>query len=543
MLLSKLRKFEQDERGSVLAFVVIMFVFMILAAGMAVDFIRHETARADLQNALDRGVLAAAAFNQNYVDQIGDVSDDGELDDEYQALVEEYMKSRAFGANPVVDVDYTETMTEKRVAATATYDMRTYFLRIMGINSMRVPAVSIAKQSRNEIEISLVLDISGSMFNPDNSVTYTPKDDDGADLPEVTETRVTILKREAQAFVTNVMAGDTTADKRRRTFNLVPYSHQVSMSPEMAAKFTNMVGPNADGKHDLSYCVDFANSDYTQRAINSTDAIKQYQHFKWMNTQAHTEARAVNSCSGPENNIMPVSNDEAAINLRIANMGEENLTSVYMGVKWGVAMLDPGMRPVIDGLITDGVVPNLFSGLPRDYNPADVVKVVVVMSDGRNTWLPRMDDADYLGPVGTLGSHNYWKDNRPNRANEDGNNIGSRCTESAEGDAEVYPVNNIACNNTEGEFLTFNGVNTIDDSGDSIRRGDARLFEICKAARAESIVIYSIGFLAGSDANRALLECAGTSTRFFNATAENLQESFDAIADDIEKLKLTSSSS
>ncbi|MEM9780050.1 MAG: Tad domain-containing protein, partial [Pseudomonadota bacterium] len=78
----KLKKFEEDERGSVLAFVVVMFVFMILAAGMAVDFIRHETARADLQNALDRGVLAAAAFNQQYIDQIGDVSGDGDLTDE-----------------------------------------------------------------------------------------------------------------------------------------------------------------------------------------------------------------------------------------------------------------------------------------------------------------------------------------------------------------------------------------------------------------------------------------------------------------------------
>ena len=407
MLLMKLKKFEEDERGSVLAFVVVMFVFMILAAGMAVDFIRHETARADLQNALDRGVLAAAAFNQQYIDQIGDVSGDGDLTDEYQALVEEYMKARSFGADPIVNVTFTDTLTTKSVSATAQYDMKTYFLRIMGINSMRVPAQAGALQTRNEIEISLVLDVSGSMFNPDNSVTYTPKDADGYNLPSVTETRIEILKREAQKFVTNVMAGDTTIDKRRRTINLVPYSHQVAMSPNMASRFTQLAGPNeTDGVHDLSYCLDFQTADYTSTAIDPLTAKVQYQHFIRLNNQAHTESRQVFSCSSAENQIMAVSNDASALNTRIQAMGEENLTSVYMGVKWGVAMLDPAMQPVITGLISDNLVPGLFAGLPRAYDPSSVVKVVVVMSDGANTWLPRMDDADYLGPNAGLTSHN-----------------------------------------------------------------------------------------------------------------------------------------
>ncbi len=61
----KLRcSFIQDECGGITIFVLILSVLMLVAGGMAVDFQRQELARADLQNALDRGVLAATDSNQ-----------------------------------------------------------------------------------------------------------------------------------------------------------------------------------------------------------------------------------------------------------------------------------------------------------------------------------------------------------------------------------------------------------------------------------------------------------------------------------------------
>ncbi|MEO1315188.1 MAG: pilus assembly protein TadG-related protein, partial [Pseudomonadota bacterium] len=65
---------------------------MALAIGMAVDFMRHEMARADLQNALDRCTIAAAALSQRAaieVDADGDgtfdVLTDEEIEQNYQS--------------------------------------------------------------------------------------------------------------------------------------------------------------------------------------------------------------------------------------------------------------------------------------------------------------------------------------------------------------------------------------------------------------------------------------------------------------------------
>ncbi|MEL6775477.1 MAG: Tad domain-containing protein, partial [Pseudomonadota bacterium] len=53
------KSFLKDESGALVLFVLALLLFTMLFAGMAVDYIRHENARADLQNALDRGILAA----------------------------------------------------------------------------------------------------------------------------------------------------------------------------------------------------------------------------------------------------------------------------------------------------------------------------------------------------------------------------------------------------------------------------------------------------------------------------------------------------
>ena len=51
--------FLRDEDGAILPFTLLMFLIMVVATGMAVDYMRHETLRAELQNGLDRGLLAA----------------------------------------------------------------------------------------------------------------------------------------------------------------------------------------------------------------------------------------------------------------------------------------------------------------------------------------------------------------------------------------------------------------------------------------------------------------------------------------------------
>ncbi|MEM8788603.1 MAG: pilus assembly protein TadG-related protein [Pseudomonadota bacterium] len=581
--LQRADRFSQDEDGGILAFVLVLFIVMVVGSGMAVDFMRHETARADLQNALDRGVLAAAALSQTAV-----VDDDGDgaLFDEYEELIGDYMDSRSFITPMTLTVDEKrtiETLNSRAVAAEATYNLKTFFLRIIGLDTMKVTAFSEAKQARNDIEISLVLDISGSMFNPDNSITTQQvvpgtEDQEPPQTQPVPELRATIMKREAKNFVKLILDADTSPLKNRRSINLVPYSHQVALLPSMAASYA------WDGDvHNFSYCADFDAADYGSVAVNPNVSITRFQQFRlgW-----NRSSQRVYTCSRSGNEILPAQGDVTALQNAIDALSEEWLTSVYQGMKWGAAMLDPTARPVITNLLGDpaagAVVDNKFAGLPRDYGGQNMLKVVVLMSDGKNTWMPRLRD-DIYGASFNVGGiiqteSEFWAERDPRGVYTVSNGRGGQrwrktsetyqgntTCDNAEAQADVVPgFRNYGegCANTFGSLTTYDsnnsfsitgvdadgGVSEIRASktqfasttglGSTITQGDARLYEICEAAKAQGIVVYTIGFEAEASANRALYECA-SGERFYAATGINLGEVFVAIAEDIEQLKLT----
>ena len=60
-------------------------------------------------------------------------------------------------------------------------------------------------------------------------------------------------------------------------------------------------------------------------------------------------------------------------------------TSIDIGTKWGTALLDPSTSSVLSNLIASNDVHGDFAGRPYAYGENNVLKVLVVMSDGQNT--------------------------------------------------------------------------------------------------------------------------------------------------------------
>lgn len=535
---SSFDRFARNERGGILLFVLALFLLMALAIGMAVDFMRHEMARADLQNALDRGTLAAASITQKAATEV-DADDDGtwdtlsdaEIEANYKNLVADYMKSRSvFPATLELNVDWEEVGNEKTITADASYSLPTSFLMLAGKSELRVQANSFASQTFNDVEISLIFDVSGSMY--DNNVIV-----DG-----VERTRMAQAKIDAQSFVTDVFTRDTLGDQV--SMSLVPYSSKVSIPAGMAAAYNIKPAAGATVLYSDQYCVNFVPADFRSRSITTTEALYQYPMFNVTNS-------GVESCPQTNNAIVPLSRDAGTINTAIQGITRENWTAVYEGVKWGTALLDPVTRDAQPTFQTNGVVAANAANLPQDYS-SSVIKVLVVMSDGRNTQTPTLLEGQYTkkadGSPVEGEPHDYWRNRRPSRyTNTDGWTCGGR----GSGTGEVYLYSNSCDVNASSGGADF-GVN-LDDLSDStvvqyedlsaVNEPDALLYEICDRAKDVGIIIYTIAFeiTPGSRGARALKECATSDDKAYEVGGYNLDEAFDAIVADISNLKLSAS--
>lgn len=193
LLRHRLLRFHRDEEGSLSIFSLFIFVAMFIAGGMAVDFMRYESERAIMQSTLDSAVLAAADLDQ-------------ELD--AKAVVLDYF-ARSGIPEDRVRVEVEQNLNGREVSARASVDMDTFFIHMVGVDELDVVASGAAREIIPHVEISLVLDISGSMrFGG----------------------RMDNLKDAAVQFVSATLREEVDPNT---SINVVPYAGQVNVGPEM----------------------------------------------------------------------------------------------------------------------------------------------------------------------------------------------------------------------------------------------------------------------------------------------------------------------
>ncbi|MGP6087479.1 pilus assembly protein TadG-related protein [Antarctobacter jejuensis] len=163
-------------------------LLVLVIMGASVDLMRQEASRARLQTTLDRAVLAAADLDQMLVPQ---------------DVVNDYLAKAGLDSF-VNGVSVDMGLNERTVSADASSNLATLFLRMSGQDMLPANALATAEERIANVEISLVLDISGSM-------RY-----DG---------RMDNLKPAAKAFVQKVMSGSTESVT---TLNLIPFAGQVN---------------------------------------------------------------------------------------------------------------------------------------------------------------------------------------------------------------------------------------------------------------------------------------------------------------------------
>ncbi|MEL6838732.1 MAG: pilus assembly protein TadG-related protein [Pseudomonadota bacterium] len=504
-----LRMFKRDEEGGVLVLTLLLMVLMLVMGGMAVDLMRFEERRVVLQNVSDRAVLAAAELDQTVPTK---------------DVINGYFDSEGLRST-IQRTRINDQPGDRAVEVVSALDINTFYMRLIGIDTLTAPAVSAAIEGTGNIEISLVLDISGSMG------TVVSQEDGTSGR------RIDLLRDAAINFTNDLLIPEY---RDEISMSLIMYSAQVNIgdelyraintTPDTILKDDTLIDlsdlptiQSNDPDFDLeemeavtnpSRCIEFEPQDFATVVF---DTSREYQQTARLDrrTPSSNAQFTLPECPEPDStgfvpSIIPMTQDAATLVAAIGKLEPTFTTSIHMGMKWGVSLVDPSMRGILANVPS---VDPAFAGVrPADYNDAnsivDTTKYVILMTDGRNVSSPRIRDSYYDDPFWRRAFTNYplkyWRENR----------------------------------NDHPEGLNP-AINQIIEFPDSAGQYNTWLQQTCDAARSKGIVVITISMGAPEDGANQMKQCAYTENYFYDAEDEAIGDVFESIAKQITDLRLS----
>ena len=337
-----IRDFIANSDGNVAIISAFAILPMLLLAGGATDVARHEAYRAQLQDGVDRAVLAAASLTQKRP---------------VEDTVRDYLKTLPFAADVALDFQHTTSTNERQVTVTASYQMPTAFLPLIALNTIAVNASATALEKRKNIEISLMLDISGSMRFRE---------------PSTAPTRISLLRPAAKSFIDTLVTADTSA---YTSVSIVPYAGSVNPG---ALVFDFLGVPR---QHNYSSCVEFNLNDYGVGLIPFNQRT-QVAHFTQNHQGVNEPGLEWSWCPYEQTAITYLSNDANVLKAKIDNMKMHDGTGTAIAMNWGMMLLEPAAQPLVAQGVAAGLIPSQFSGRPASFNDQNTLKFIVLMTDG-----------------------------------------------------------------------------------------------------------------------------------------------------------------
>ncbi len=562
LLCRRLRHYGRDEDGAMAIWAIFMLMMMLAVGGLGVDFMANEMRRTHLQGTLDRAVLAAADLDQT-------------LDP--RTVVQDYFDKAGLG-DDLVSVVPVNGINFRNVSATAVTEADPILMQILGVETMRAPAAGTAEEFIPNTEISLVLDISGSMR---------------------WSNRMNNLKPAARDFVSTVLQGEAA---QATSINIVPYAGQTNPGPEMfaylegvrygstgedlfpeweqdisniviyfdrdrdgapdyAARIENFpdsdvpefdkndpdtyfglitaylartrpelddaaaaIGVSTEGGEaetdffsvdgtpldaepmntgngpdieldfsdfyaevvpQTSSCLEIERSDFNSIGLVPSGR-GQVPHF--MNWTIAASVMDWGWCPEDDTRIQYAQNDVSALHDYIDSIRMHDGTGTHYAMKWGLALLDPATGPAFGHLNGLGLVPDAFANRPSNWNEDGWNKVIVLMTDGQIT--------EQVRPVDPLDITNA-----------------------------TVELQNQGSNRREQITTASTNVQSFYDQ--------------CDLAKANGVTIYTIAFEAPSGAQQEMANCASSPSHYFNVEGLEIADAFNAIARQINQLRLT----
>lgn len=532
-----LSRFAREDQGSLIVFALVLFFLMALLGGVAVDVMKRESRQTALMNTLDRATLAAAALTQD-------------LDPE--SVVRDYADKSGLDID-LKEINIVESVNGRSVQAKGVVDSNPLFLHLIGIDKFDALGASTAEQRITNVEIVLVLDVSGSMSGD----------------------KIANLRDAASEFVETVLEND---EEDRISVAIVPYNAQVNLGATLRGKY------NATNLHGVSNvnCLELPASVYASPGISRTSALpmaafadvtnstsQSTSYVAWNNSSYATMSTSAPFCRNTAANVVRLpSNDIDTLQTQINALVAGGNTSITLGMKWGTALLDPSARDMYSELIAANAIPDAFEGRPYDYTDDEAMKVIVLMTDGEHVSHNRINDAYKTGtsPIyRSTGDGNYsirFTSGRPSSAGTNQYwvphlsawrsvawNSGSGVTQQTW--QQVWASQRLTWvawqlyaralgTSSSTRTTQYNtAISAMSSTYADVTTMNSTLQTSCAQAKANGVIVYGIAFEAPTNGQMQISSCASSAAHYFDAQGLEIQTAFRTIANSISQLRLT----
>jgi len=382
-------RFLRDNAGMTAPLFGMMALPVLALSGAAIDYGRALSVKSEVQNVIDAAAVSSA---MEYA-ATGDASKaetrlrnfvNSELSEHGLALQEKPEDptegAPAPGGNQVQIVTPGIDPTSGSVNPVATSNVPTTMLKLIGISEIPIEVISSAQLSGKKLELSLMLDVTGSM---DWWYNGSRKMDDmkfaANDLLDI--------------FKVNLAAGATR-------IALVPFSEAVNVGNYAEA----IRGPYSSGTSWTPGSYQFRFKDWwnNTKTYKITNCVSERT-----GTERYTDAppseeylgrvyRSGTTCK-PSQEIVPLTSDETMLRNVVNGLQPTGGTAGHLGTAWAWYMISDRWAPVWPEV-----------SKPEEPNEDELIKATILMTDGdyNEQYCKGVDD-DRINCTSPNGSSKY----------------------------------------------------------------------------------------------------------------------------------------
>lgn len=348
------KRFVQDERGSIAIVFALTFTAALFVVGGAVDVGRALKIRTQLQAMVDAAVSAGAKA-------LAQSGDHAVAQSQAESFFQQLAAKNGITAVPAPDgtdiasipigtahVAISVSADGTGVSGVAGMNVPPAFLQLIGVRTLPVEAATKAAFAGKELELSLMLDVTGSMDGWSNG---SRKIDD---LKFAANDLVDIFKNNLSLGATRIA--------------LVPFAESVNVGPDLATlvraypSYTNRFrrrGRSGRTTYYLTNCV-------TERNGNHRFTDDPPGPGRWLNPMYSSNG----SCR-PSQQIVPLTSDENQLRSVINGFQASGATAGHLGTAWSWYLINDRWA-------------HLFApeAQPKAPDPKKLIKATILMTDG-----------------------------------------------------------------------------------------------------------------------------------------------------------------